>query len=102
MIAFLIGILIRRAGLAMGVFFIYMIIEQVVVGILRNRYKIDAVDYLPEEVSDRLVPQPYLQKMLASDEWIAKWHPPSSLVHCRVNCLPPFIYSVYRKTIQNK
>ncbi len=74
MIAFLIATLIRRAGLSMGVFFIYMILEQVVVGFFRNRYKMDWVDYLPEEVSDRLVPQPYLQKVFANDEWFALWH----------------------------
>ena len=42
--------LIKRAGLAMGIFFLYLIIEQFVVSLGRNKYKLDWVDYLPEEV----------------------------------------------------
>src|SRR4051794_16172959 len=40
LIAFLITILIKRAGLAMGVFFIYMIMEQFVVVLGKNKYKL--------------------------------------------------------------
>ncbi len=59
--------LIRRAGLAMGIFFLYMIIEQFVVSLGRNKYKQAWVDYLPEEVSDRLIPQPFARRILAPD-----------------------------------
>jgi len=65
LIAMLIAILIKRAGLAMGIFFLYMIIEQFVVALGRNKYKQHWVDYLPEEVSDRLIPQPFARKFLA-------------------------------------
>ena len=58
--------LIKRAGLAMGIFFLYMIIEQFVVGIGRNKYKVTWVDYLPEEVSDRLIPQPFTRRMVSN------------------------------------
>jgi ABC-2 type transport system permease protein len=67
LIAVLIAMLIRRAGLAMGIFFLYMILEQFVVSIGRNKYKVIWVDYLPEEVSDRLIPQPFARKILADN-----------------------------------
>jgi ABC-2 type transport system permease protein len=65
LIALLIAMLISRAGLAMGIFFLYMIIEQFVVSLGRNKYKVTWVDYLPEEVSDRLIPQPFTRRMLS-------------------------------------
>lgn len=65
LIAVLIAMLIRRSGLAMGIFFLYMIVEQFVVAIGRNKFKVGWVDYLPEEVSDRLIPQPLGRRMLA-------------------------------------
>ncbi len=66
LIAVLIAMLIRRAGLAMGIFFLYMIVEQFVVVLGRNKFKKNWVDYLPEEVTDRLIPQPFARKLLAS------------------------------------
>ena len=68
MIAFLLAALIRRAGLAIGAFLMYMLLENVLVGIFRNIYKINTVDYLPEEVTDRLIPQPYLKAILSSQD----------------------------------
>jgi hypothetical protein len=72
LIAFLLSMLIKRAGLVMGIWLIYMLIENIVVGISRNRFKSTVVDYLPEEVTDRLIPQPYLKAIL-SPEGAAKW-----------------------------
>lgn len=63
LIAVLFAILIRRAGLAMGIFFLYMIVEQFVVVIGRNKYHVKWVDYLPEEVSDRLIPNLLTRRM---------------------------------------
>jgi ABC-2 type transport system permease protein len=74
MIAFLLAMFIKRAGLAMGMFFIYMIVEQVVVGILRHKYGVKGVDYLPQEVTDMLIPQAYLQKIrLAGTDQVTSW-----------------------------
>ncbi|MEP6597804.1 MAG: ABC transporter permease [Ginsengibacter sp.] len=73
LIAFMISMLIKRAGLAMGVFFIYMLIEQVVVAILRNKYKIGWVDFFPEEVSDMLIQQPYGKKILSGADKVKLW-----------------------------
>jgi ABC-2 type transport system permease protein len=67
LIAVLFAMLIRRAGLAMGIFFLYMIVEQFVVSLGRNKYKVTWVDYLPEEVSDRLIPQPFARKIISPD-----------------------------------
>lgn len=68
MIAFLLGLLIRRAGLAISVFLIYMLVENIVVAVLRNAYKLNGADYLPEEVTDRLIPQPYLKALIRPEE----------------------------------
>ncbi|HZK63220.1 MAG TPA: ABC transporter permease [Puia sp.] len=67
MIAVIIAMSIRRAGLAMGIFFLYMIVEQFVVVLGRNKYKVDWINYLPEEVTDNLIPQPFKPRMIASD-----------------------------------
>jgi ABC-2 type transport system permease protein len=72
MIAFLLALLIKRAGLAISVFLIYMLVENIAVAILRNVYKLNGADFLPEEVTDRLIPQPYL-KVLIRPEDAARW-----------------------------
>jgi len=72
LIAVLIAMLIKRAGLALGVFFLYMIIEQFVVSLCRNKFKQEWVDYLPQEVSDRLIPQPFARRILAPGNY-ALW-----------------------------
>jgi len=67
MIAVIFAMTIRRAGLAMGIFFLYMIVEQFVVALGRNKYKVAWVDYLPEEVTDRLIPQPFAPRMMSTN-----------------------------------
>jgi ABC-2 type transport system permease protein len=67
MIAFLLSTLIKRAGLSIGVFLIYMLLENILVGIMRGRYKLQWVNYLPEESTDRLIPFPYAKALLARD-----------------------------------
>ena len=57
----------------MGLFFIYVIMEQFAVGILRGIFKWKVVDYLPQEVTDNLIPQPYAQKILSSAAKINLW-----------------------------
>jgi ABC-2 type transport system permease protein len=68
LIAFLISMLVKRSGLSMGVFFVYMLIEQFVVGLERNKFKKQWVDYLPEEVTDKLIPQPYTGRLLGQGQ----------------------------------
>lgn len=72
MIAFLLSMFVKRAGLAMGIFFIYMIIEQFVVALLRHKYNVGGVDYLPQEVTDMLIPNPFSQKFMPAEK-LAIW-----------------------------
>src|SRR5258708_30930534 len=67
MIAFLMAVLIKRAGLAIGAFLMYMLLENVVVGIFRIN-KVDAVKYLPEEWTDQLIPQPCMKALLSTQD----------------------------------
>jgi ABC-2 type transport system permease protein len=72
LIAFLLAIFIKRSGLAMGIFFIYLIIEQVIVGIIRGKYNLSGANYLPEEVTDKLIPFPYA-KGIITEQAGADW-----------------------------
>ena len=72
MFSFMLSILIKRAGLVMGLFFLYsMIGEQIIVGVLRTWGK-DAGRFLPLETSDRLILNPFL-RALSTPEAIRKW-----------------------------
>ena len=88
LIAFLISMLIKRAGLAIGVFFIYMIFEQVIVGIL-SVYKIGLADFLPQEVTDALILQPYGKKILTTPDKLKIWesHIPAYLTVAAIYAL---------------
>lgn len=61
MIAFLLTMFIKRAGLSMGIFFIYWILENAAVGFGHGKFKVTWVNYLPEEVTDELIPRPYVK-----------------------------------------
>ena len=57
-IAFLIGFLVRKAFIALGIFLFYFIIlEPILVGILK-KYGNDNGRFLPLEISDRIIPVP--------------------------------------------
>ena len=72
MLAFLLSILIKRAGLVMGIFFLYsMVAEQLGVVILQ-RYAADAGRFLPLETTDRLILNPFSRVFMKPDamsEW---------------------------------
>jgi ABC-2 type transport system permease protein len=68
MIAFVLSILVKRSGLAIGLFLIYMIVEQVVMGLLTNLWHVSAAQYLPEESTDRLIPFPAFH-IMSQSEW---------------------------------
>jgi len=60
--AFMIGFLVRRSFLALGVFmFYYVIVENAVVGFSRE-YKWPIGKYMPLEISDRIIPSPAFMK----------------------------------------
>lgn len=68
MIAFVLSVLVKRSGLAIGLFLIYMIVEQVVMGLMTNLWHFNAAQYLPEETTDRLIPFPAIQ-LMSHAEW---------------------------------
>jgi ABC-2 type transport system permease protein len=68
MIAFVLSVLIKRSGLAIGLFLIYMIVEQVAQGILTNLLHFTPAQYLPEETTDRLIPFPGIH-LISQTEW---------------------------------
>lgn len=68
MIAFVLSVLIKRSGLAIGLFLIYMIIEQVIQGVLTNLLHFAPAQYLPEETTDRLIPFPGIH-LISEAEW---------------------------------
>lgn len=72
MVALVISLLIKRAGLAMGIFFLYAIVlEQIIVQLLK-KYVNDIGRFLPLEVTDRLIPQPFINKILGAAK-IQQW-----------------------------
>jgi ABC-2 type transport system permease protein len=68
MIAFVIAVLIKRSGLAIGIFLIYMIVEQVAMGILTHFLHFTPAEYFPEETTDRLIPFPGIH-LISEAEW---------------------------------
>ncbi len=57
-IAFLLGFLIKKAFLALGIFlFYFMVVENIVVGYL-SHIKSPVAAYFPFEISDRMIPPP--------------------------------------------
>jgi hypothetical protein len=67
--AFLLGLIIRRAFIALGIFIFYKIIlENIAVGLL-GKYAKDAGRFLPTEVSDRLTPVPSFLGRLDKDAY---------------------------------
>jgi len=68
-IAFLIGFLIRKAFLALGIFLFYFIIlENLIVGLFKWK-NIAVGNYLPLEISDKLIPPPGFIRMMDPDSY---------------------------------
>jgi ABC-type transport system involved in multi-copper enzyme maturation permease subunit len=57
-IAFLMGFLIKKAFLALGLFLFYFILLENLIVLLLWRYKLIAADYMPLEISDMTIPPP--------------------------------------------
>jgi ABC-2 type transport system permease protein len=70
-IAFLIGFLIRKAFLALGIFLFYFLIaEPILVGIAKLKFH-DIGRFLPLEISDRIVPKPSFMGKLNEADYAA-------------------------------
>lgn len=63
MVALLFAILFKRGGLAIGVFFLYAIVLENLLGGLLNRYANYSGRYLPLESTDNLIPLPFMESM---------------------------------------
>jgi hypothetical protein len=73
MIAFLISMFVKRAGLSMGISSCTWSSSNLQSQLLGSRYHKSWVAYFPEEVTDKLIPQPYAQKILSTKDWNLEW-----------------------------
>ncbi len=68
-IAFLIGFLVRKAFLALGIFLFYFIIlENLIVGLFKWKNNA-AGDFMPLEISDKLIPPPGFFRLLDPESY---------------------------------
>jgi ABC-2 type transport system permease protein len=68
-IAFLIGFLVKKAFLALGIFlFYFLVLENILIGLLKWKNS-PAQAYLPLEISDRLVPPPGFIRMIDPESY---------------------------------
>lgn len=66
MVALLFAILFKRGGLAIGVFFLYAVVLENLIGGLMNHYLNYSGRYLPLESTDNLIPLPVFEQMQKS------------------------------------
>ena len=72
MLSFLLSILIKRAALVVGIFFLYSIIaEQIIVQIL-HKFGNNEGDFMPLQTADKLLPNTYL-RIFSKPEEVAAW-----------------------------
>jgi len=68
-IAFMIGFLVRKAFLALGIFLFYFIIlENLIVGLFKWKHS-NIGDYMPLEISDKLIPPPGFFRMIDPESY---------------------------------
>lgn len=75
--ALLLGVLFKRAGLALGVFFLYSLVIENFIGGMLNYFTRSYGRYLPLESVDNLIPFPLLKEM--QKQMMAPLHYPSLL-----------------------
>lgn len=71
-LSFLLSILIKRAGLVMGLFFLYSMIGEQIMVVLLKKYAYDIGRFLPLETSDQLIQNPF-SRLINTPEAIKKW-----------------------------
>ena len=72
MFSFLLSILIKRAGLVMGLFFLYSMIGEQIIVVILQRYAQDIGRFLPLETSDRLILNPF-SRLFSAPDAVKKW-----------------------------
>lgn len=63
-VALLFGLLFKRSGIAIGVFFLYVVVLENVLAGLMNRYLNNSGRFLPIETTDNLIPFPFFKAMV--------------------------------------
>lgn len=63
LVAILIAILVRRGGLAIGIYFIYTVVLEDVVKLIMNRYLDNTGRFLPLQTTDGLIPLPIFENI---------------------------------------
>ncbi len=90
-VALLFGILFKRSGIAIGVFFLYaVVIENLLAGIL-NRYAGGIGSFLPLESTDNLIPFPFIKNVV--DQIIKRPNPTYLLLAACIYLLFYFFFS---------
>ena len=72
MFSFLLSILIKRAGLVMGLFFLYSMIGEQILVVILQKYAQDIGRFLPLETSDRLIMNPF-SRLFSTPDAVKKW-----------------------------
>ncbi|MBE7172036.1 MAG: hypothetical protein INR73_15725 [Williamsia sp.] len=72
MFSFLLSVMIKRAGLVMGLFFLYSMIGEQIAVVVMMRFANDIGRFLPLETSDRLILNPF-SRLISTPEAIKKW-----------------------------
>jgi ABC-2 type transport system permease protein len=95
MVAVLIAVLVKRGGLAIGVFFSYALILEQIIVMLLNKYANYAGRYMPLESTDMLVPFPRMQQIMS----VLKVTPPNytALFVAALVYLAAYLFLVVRK-----
>lgn len=63
-VALLFGLLFKRSGIAIGVFFLYVFVLENVLAGLMNRYVYNSGRFLPIETTDNLIPFPFFKNVV--------------------------------------
>jgi ABC-2 type transport system permease protein len=63
-VALLFGLLFKRSGIAIGVFFLYVFVLENVIAGLMNRYLNNSGRFLPIETTDNLIPFPFFKNVV--------------------------------------
>lgn len=72
MLAFLLSVLIKRAGLVLGIFFLYSIIVEQMIVVLSQRFFKGFGKFLPLESTDQLLPSPF-SRLFNNAEAVKEW-----------------------------
>jgi hypothetical protein len=72
MLAFLLSVLVKRAGLVMGIFFLYSMVAEQLGVVLLQRFQDDIGRFLPLETTDRLILNPFM-KIFMKPERLKAW-----------------------------